>query len=459
MEIVEFLRPLVHTKAWDFIVLWKYGNDPTRYIEWMDCCCSGSCSEENIEQNVMKLKEEEMDDDDDNQCNLASNLLCRDTHFHHPIRTKACEELAKLPFAFSLFSGVHGEIAISQQPKWLTQDQEGSAGTQVLIPIVGGLIELFTAKLIPKDMSIIEYISAHCCVSLKQETTTAVGYASLNFIDHLPGAKCSSHLSIEGTSSGSNPSNEHLSFDSKTRHEYLKQLVKISPMPKVKRPKYNDASGKQMKGLSSHCGTGDEDKAKLVRQPRSETFIAKNLATERKRRNKIKNGLFTLRSLVPKITKMDRVSILSDAIDYIKELQHEVKELKDEVMALEVEECERNKQQLKISNDKEHGGTRRAPLTELNQSSSECNKKRQMKVQVEVCHIGRTDFLIKLLCEKKQGGFSRLMEAVHSFGLQVASANVTTLDGKVMNILTVKATKQDIHPATLKEYLIKNASE
>lgn len=60
------------------------------------------------------------------------------------------------------------------------------------------------------------------------------------------------------------------------------------------------------------------------------------------------------------------------------------------------------------------------------------------QVQAEVYHIGRTDFLIKLCSEKKQGGFTRLMEAIHSYGLHVANANMTTFDGKVLNVLTVE---------------------
>lgn len=59
-------------------------------------------------------------------------------------------------------------------------------------------------------------------------------------------------------------------------------------------------------------------------------------------------------------------------------------------------------------------------------------------MQVEVNNIGRKDFLIQICSEQKQSGFSKLMEALHSFGLHVASANVTTFDGKILNILTVE---------------------
>lgn len=33
------------------------------------------------------------------------NLICRDTHFPHQVRTKTCEALSKLPLAMSLYSG------------------------------------------------------------------------------------------------------------------------------------------------------------------------------------------------------------------------------------------------------------------------------------------------------------------------------------------------------------------
>ncbi|XP_054823606.1 transcription factor ABORTED MICROSPORES isoform X2 [Prosopis cineraria] len=383
---VEGFRTLTETKAWDYIVVWKYGDDPTRFIEWMDCCCVGGYRG----SNEVKTEEE---------CRL--NRRCRDTHYQHPVRTKACEALAQLPYTMPLYSGVHGDVAISKQPQWLTQD---STGTQVLVPITGGIIELFTSEIVAKDSRIIELITARCCLSMMikeaiSEHPPLDAYRPQSLISSLhasAGEQCRSHPSIEGSSSGSNPSNE--------------------------------TSKEHQRGLDFQCGGTLEDKPDLVNRPYGEGYTSKNLVTERNRRSRIKDGLYALRALVPKISKMDRASIVADAIDYIKELQGQEKGLRDEMTASEGEDHERNKPQSRRPIVKEQGGTR---------SSSNCTKRTQTEVQVEVNQIGKREFLVKIHCEKKRGGFAKLMEAIHLFGLQ--------------------ANKLDVHPDKLREYLTKQA--
>lgn len=60
---------------------------------------------------------------------------------------------------------------------------------------------------------------------------------------------------------------------------------------------------------------------------------SKNLMAERGRRKRLNDRLSMLRSIVPKISKMDRTSILGDTIDYVKELTERIKTLEEEIGA------------------------------------------------------------------------------------------------------------------------------
>ncbi|KAL3634118.1 hypothetical protein CASFOL_021172 [Castilleja foliolosa] len=58
---------------------------------------------------------------------------------------------------------------------------------------------------------------------------------------------------------------------------------------------------------------------------------SKNLMAERRRRKRLNDRLSMLRSVVPKISKMDRTSILGDTIDYVKELIERINGLQKEM--------------------------------------------------------------------------------------------------------------------------------
>ncbi|KAK4365554.1 hypothetical protein RND71_016912 [Anisodus tanguticus] len=60
----------------------------------------------------------------------------------------------------------------------------------------------------------------------------------------------------------------------------------------------------------------------------TEQVMAKNhVEAERQRREKLNNRFYALRSVVPKVSKMDKASLLADAVTYIKELKAKVEEL------------------------------------------------------------------------------------------------------------------------------------
>ncbi|CAA6656005.1 unnamed protein product [Spirodela intermedia] len=161
----------------------------------------------------------------------------------------------------------------------------------------------------------------------------------------------------------------------------------------------------------------EEEEQKIGKSARQHS--CKNLVAERKRREKLKDRLYILRALVPKISKMDRASILGDAIEFVKDLQNQVKRLQE---------------QLEETNPEEDGGEQGGAGALCNGDNSDENG----LPQVEVSQVGSNRFFLKVFCEHRRGGFVRLMEAMTSLGLDIVNVNVTTSEPLVLNVFEVE---------------------
>ncbi|TYI29973.1 hypothetical protein ES332_A05G352900v1 [Gossypium tomentosum] len=458
---VEWLRPFVDSKGWDFCVVWKLGDDPSRFIEWKDCCCS-ACF------NVKVEKDE------------SQKPFCRDGHSQHSIKSKACEALSHFPFAISLYAGIHGEVAMSNQPSWVNHGNPSGSqssnvemtGTRVLIPVFSGLIELFASKHMPKDQNLIELVTSQCNAVLKQEITTGENYTKANldkwynlpfsislstFVPRIelipPISDSNSHHSLDGSHSGSSPSIEHPPFASDSAYisqdEQFKKL--IGTYYGTNRLRCSKNVPEQQARFPPDGNESIKDKMRTTKQPAKEKFHSKNLVMERNRRKKINDQLFQLRALVPKISKMDRTAILTDAIEYIGDLLEEKKKLENELMKIDEENSEKSNLELK-STLLDKSPKDNVSAVKPNQVSSSLAEMAKMEVHVEVNQLTKREFLIKLYYEHKRGSFAKLMEGIDSLGLQVVDANVTTFNGKVLSMFKVEANR-DFQSRKLRDLL------
>nr|XP_011458683.1 PREDICTED: transcription factor ABORTED MICROSPORES-like [Fragaria vesca subsp. vesca] len=548
-NLIQRLRPLVGLKGWDFCVVWKLSEDQ-RFVEWMDCCCSGtemSTQDGGYEDHLLFPV-------------VSAVLPCRDTLLQHP-RTTSCDLLSKMSSSVPLDSGIYAETLMSNQPSWLnfsnstfssTSAEEETVGTRVLMPIPGGLVELLVAKQVLEDQHVIDFITEQYNFSVEQNHIGPSFGVNLDIHDGIQSKQvildheqmdpsnriiCSSDNSAMNflqqfthnlgnrmknssynVNSFEDPSHEQFLSDKQMDHslhncsaktvfdqamEAMQQSIMMSEtqathhmhmqfMDQSLEPDMdheqdagnNDKNsniinddGEQATDLNSDCSDHDqfdaEDDAKYRR--RTGKGQAKNLVAERKRRKKLNDRLYELRSLVPNISKLDRASILGDAIEYVMELQNQAKKLQDELdddhdheEDRHVHEGAANKQcgitfqhnsiqseidqsqsgvDLKAEqNDHQapngfHLGTAGDGSVSKQSPDSEVihdHKTQQMEPQVEVAQIDGNQFFVKVFCEHKPGGFVRLMEALSSLSLEVTNANVTSFRCLVSNVFIVE---------------------
>ncbi|KAD2392974.1 hypothetical protein E3N88_39951 [Mikania micrantha] len=215
----------------------------------------------------------------------------------------------------------------------------------------------------------------------------------------------------------------------------------------------------------SDCSDQNDDDDDPKCRRRNGKPQSKNLMAERKRRKKLNDRLYTLRSLVPKITKLDRASILKDAIEYVMELKRQVEDLQNELEENSEDEDTTNNESTIVEQEVMHGngskskrryshgqgtfmngpqleaysGIGNNEVSKHNPDIDGTNEKgQQMEPQVEVASLDGNEFFVKVFREHKPGGFVRLMEAFNSLGLEVTNVNVTSFRCLVLNVFKVE---------------------
>ncbi|KVH89596.1 Myc-type, basic helix-loop-helix (bHLH) domain-containing protein, partial [Cynara cardunculus var. scolymus] len=149
-------------------------------------------------------------------------------------------------------------------------------------------------------------------------------------------------------------------------------------------------------------------------------FKSKNLKAERRRREKLKSRMLELRSLLNKET------IITDAIDYIKELQSSVTDLQNEIVEMEAEMAhEQPSEIIQVPSEEkmENWGIEiklKPRVVSQVQPVTDSNLRVMIKIDhvmltcsdVEVTRIDENKSWMKIVFGKKAGGFTKLIEAM-----------------------------------------------
>lgn len=191
----------------------------------------------------------------------------------------------------------------------------------------------------------------------------------------------------------------------------------------------------------------------------------KTLLLERRRRGQLNERLYTLRSLVPKITKMDKASIVGDAISYIQDLQKEVKDIQAEIEGLRSNVGHHNDSP--PSPEREDSGDsdldNETHLYEDGNSGSPTHHDAPTlpTLDVNVSKVNDRTFHVRIYCEKNPGVMVKLMLALESLKLDFHNANLTALDGHMLKTGTVKIKMPDppMEADALREVILEASSQ
>ncbi|KAL8130566.1 hypothetical protein V2J09_019721 [Rumex salicifolius] len=175
----------------------------------------------------------------------------------------------------------------------------------------------------------------------------------------------------------------------------------------------------QIQASSFNVGLCTERKNKVKRV---EGQPSKNLMAERRRRKRLNDRLSMLRSIVPKISKMDRTSILGDTIDYMKELLERISNLQEEI---DVSSSEMN--EISIFKDQKQNDVlmRNSPKFEV--------ERRNSNTRVEIC------------CSAKPGLLLSTVTTLEALGLEIQQCVISSFNDFSLNA----ACSEDLEQRTL----------
>ncbi|KAF2316124.1 hypothetical protein GH714_041324 [Hevea brasiliensis] len=156
-----------------------------------------------------------------------------------------------------------------------------------------------------------------------------------------------------------------------------------------------------------------------------------HVEAERQRREKLNQRFYALRAVVPNVSKMDKASLLGDAIAYIKELQAKLQTAESDKEEME-KQVESMKEEF-ASKDSRPGPP--PPDQELKMSNKHGSKAMEMDIDVKI--IG-CDAMIRIQCSKKNHPAARLMAALKELDLEVNHASVSVVNDLMIQQATVK---------------------
>ncbi|KAB1219718.1 Transcription factor MYC4 [Morella rubra] len=149
-----------------------------------------------------------------------------------------------------------------------------------------------------------------------------------------------------------------------------------------------------------------------------------HVEAERQRREKLNHRFYALRAVVPNVSRMDKASLLSDAVSYINDLKTKIDELESQLQR------ESKKVKLELADTMDNQST----TTSVNQTRSSSSG---FTLEVEVKIVG-LDAMIRVQSENVNYPAARFLAALRDLEFQVHHASMSCVNELMLQDVVVR---------------------
>ncbi|KAL9231936.1 hypothetical protein vseg_007094 [Gypsophila vaccaria] len=159
-----------------------------------------------------------------------------------------------------------------------------------------------------------------------------------------------------------------------------------------------------------------------------------HVLAERKRREKLSQRFIALSAIIPGLKKMDKASVLGDAIKYVKQLQEKVMTLEEETKKKSVESAKFVKKYLVTEEDDQS----------LAQTSFSGGSDDDLTPEIEA-KFSDKDVLIRVHCEKKNGILEKVISQVVELHLEVVNSSALAFGGSSLDLTIIAKMNEEFN--------------
>ncbi|KAL0377959.1 UNVERIFIED_CONTAM: Transcription factor [Sesamum radiatum] len=166
--------------------------------------------------------------------------------------------------------------------------------------------------------------------------------------------------------------------------------------------------------------------ARRTSRPRPPSQTYDHIVAERRRRELLSKRFSILSGMVPGLTKMDKTSVLGDAINYLHQLQERVKTLEKQATKQAIESVVLIKKSQIIEDDED---------SQSSNEKDDCPKEQPLpEIEAKICN---NQIVLRIQCAKLKGVVTRLFAEVDKLNLTIVNTIVVTLGDHAFDITII----------------------